>query len=768
MQLCLCFPPGLKTVTLLDTATVQDLVDKVHQVFGNDEQPLQFTFGFPPTVFVGTGSKVVSMTLTAVGLQHKDRVRIASYKPPTSAGSKHSCSSTAKAPPPRAATAHQSKPAAAIPNPYKRNNNNNNNNNNSNSTKINSTCIPGLTLQHFTKSSNQVAPTPKLISSSSSSTTTPTIFALQWTAAGSQNGTVYHLSARGTAHQPTTWQVHCDCPAFAKRGEARTRRGKELLWSVCKHLHAALVSVVDPNAVATAGSSPKHHDDDDDDKSDNEVAPHIPRTKKRRLVSTTHHAGTVCEAPIKLFANVADMVKRRTASRTDPCFTQCLTLAEMVFGRNTSNASLQWMVLSNFLVDFSNIIAEMPQLLCVPRLVLFHSVKEKQVWPANPGQQVDIIRLNPSDDPQTTSNPLKYRFMYGSHHTKMFLVGYQDKIRVVVSTGNLLPVDANKSNAAYVEEFPLKTADEYGTTTSDFEETLVLYMQSYGYRKKGQWMGPGQKESLLQVLRRYDYSQARGVLIPSIPGYHNIDDQTPRMGQLKLRQAIQRYTMPAKEPRPIVMQFTSIGTTSEAYLRTLQTSMDTCLAAACGGKENLKNMPLSLRLVYPTAREIRESIEGYVGGGTVPGSQKNVSKAHLQNLWYKWTSQSGSNPLATPRIVPHIKSYYQVSGDGFDWLCITSHNISQPAWGTIRENKKYGGQHLYIASWELGVFVSPQTLGVDRLVPYGADTTTDGTSVATVPMPFCTHALERYTPTDEPWAWDKVYTVPDAYGQRQC
>jgi tyrosyl-DNA phosphodiesterase-1 len=356
-------------------------------------------------------------------------------------------------------------------------------------------------------------------------------------------------------------------------------------------------------------------------------------------------------------------------------------------------------------------------------------------------------------------------------------------------------------------------------------------MESYGYhtkahryssnksKKSGNGGGAGKEETLTQVLRRYDYSEAQGILIPSIPGYHNItqggegrtsvsasssvssqQQQQELMGQLKLRQAIREYAKtPAtrNKPRPVVCQFTSIGTTSEAYLQTLQSSMDTYLAAkedpstntseTHKSKKKAASTAIQLQLVYPTSEEIRTSIEGYVGGGTVPGTKKNVSKPHLRNLWYKWTSSTATNtnnPLAQSRCVPHIKSYYQVSDSdpyAFDWLCITSHNISQPAWGVIRNNKKYPGQHLYIASWELGVFISPQTLGVDRLVLYrsgavdqtgtAASTRTANTapiavgSVATVPMPYHTHSLEKYSPTDTSWAWDEVYKVPDAFGK---
>ncbi|CAB9529320.1 Tyrosyl-DNA phosphodiesterase 1 (Partial), partial [Seminavis robusta] len=93
-------------------------------------------------------------------------------------------------------------------------------------------------------------------------------------------------------------------------------------------------------------------------------------------------------------------------------------------------------------------------------------------------------------------------------------------------------------------------------------------------------------------------------------------------------------------------------------------------------------------------------------------------------------------------------------------LVVTSHNISRPAWGTI--STKNGQKYLHVKSWELGVFVSPDTVGVKKLVPFVDGNQAPGT--ATVPMPFQTQALERYSDKDEPWAWDKTYDTPDREG----
>lgn len=732
-------PESSKKVNFEDSATLKELQETVRKSFGLSSCSLiQFGYPSPKTLTITKTNE--SDKILSAGIQNQDRIQVILPAGEEKKKAASACTGTSQL-----------------------------------------SFIPGLTKEHYIKNSAKSSDTPKLVSSSQRlPTSTQSSFHLNWTAEGSR-GESYALSAKGDIVGKEELVVHCECVAFSKRGENQTN-GK---LRVCKHLQAALDSVVDSTAkfdqnnkkkknvvdlLSESSDDDAHVEETGDRKRPAASASMAPKTKKRRSNSTTT---PTIEAPIRLFATQLDRALRRHAPRSHHCFTHCKTLPEMVFGSNhgNKNTAVQWMVVSNFLIEFNYLLEELPQLLTIPRLVVFHSDKQPNptTWPTNNNNEVDFIQLNPGADPGTRSNPTKYRFEYGSHHTKLFLVGYKDRIRVVVSTSNLRAGDAVKANAAYVEEFPLKQDCDKATTTSEFEESLAHYIRSYNYWKKRNWMGCGpqqgqqQRETLMETLQRYDYSQAKAILIPSIPGYHNIDNKTPWLGQLKLRQAIQQYTTPTKTPRPVVCQFSSIGSTSEAYLHSLQTSMDTCLA-----QDGSKGSSLQLKLVYPTVEEIRSSVEGYVGGDSVPGRNNNVSKPFLKPMWHKWSStQEESNPLMKPKNVPHIKSYYQTNGNnGLDWLVITSHNISQAAWGTIRKNKKYGGQHLYIRSWELGVFVSPQTMGVKKLVPFEGKRASAGT--ANVAMPYATHALEPYAPNHRPWACDLIYQHPDANGYHSC
>jgi hypothetical protein len=132
--------------------------------------------------------------------------------------------------------------------------------------------------------------------------------------------------------------------------------------------------------------------------------------------------------------------------------------------------------------------------------------------------------------------------------------------------------------------------------------------------------------------------------------------------------------------------------------------------------------PPRLLLVYPTAEEVRTSVEGYAGGAALPADTKNVTKAFLQPLYHRWSSSSDvvrENPFALGRNLPHIKTFYRYDdnndidsdGDGtiggMQWFVLTSHNISSAAWGQLQKKN----QQCFVRHWELPPNVGLSTAG---------------------------------------------------------
>jgi hypothetical protein len=117
-------------------------------------------------------------------------------------------------------------------------------------------------------------------------------------------------------------------------------------------------------------------------------------------------------APIKLFATDLDLQARKSSS--DPTHwsrSQCLTLREMLGydGSLNGEASVEWMILSNFIVNFEFLLGEIPEILSIPRTVVFYGECDTPTapWLSACEGRVEFRQLRPGDPPRSPTNPLR-------------------------------------------------------------------------------------------------------------------------------------------------------------------------------------------------------------------------------------------------------------------------------------------------------------------------------------------------------------------------
>ncbi|KAL7494804.1 hypothetical protein ACHAWT_003432 [Skeletonema menzelii] len=563
------------------------------------------------------------------------------------------------------------------------------------------------------------------------------------------------------------------------------------------------------------------------------------------------------------------------------------TLREAI-GLDVPNRQIQWLIISNFLVDFRYVYEKLPDVVQIPRVVVFYGsyfggmdfhqglmqeliMKNWKAAAERNGNTVDFIRLVPGDPPKSKTNPLPVKITYGCHHTKLFLTGFDDQvsseggrgstrqsmIRVVVHTANLGASDVEyQTNGFYAQNFPLKkkTVEQRSSivnpykiatkgggvdstsaaakSTCSFENDLAEYLESYNYNTLQSWCAPtlggsmdirearlkrfgqgssstayplqqavntkdtsriltSQELSLADLIRQYDYSSAYAVLIPSVPGYHT-GMAIKKYGYLKLRQEIidlfpssQSLGEKKKKKPPMVCQISSLGSLSEKWLRKFCSALDYTsthhtnpLDDNCMSTKPFQSL---VKIIWPTTDEIRNSVEGVEGGGSVPGRESNLQKSFLKPLYHRWSKRdSRKDPFLTARHVPHIKTIVQPSPSfgndrSIEWLLLSSHNLSKAAWGQVQNNKRSGGKDCFISHWELGVMFSPATLlevcGMTkpvRILPIGYDAAQvngtislcddgdddDGSSDfinVRVPLPYDVHMPDAYDGRDEYW-----------------
>jgi len=121
-----------------------------------------------------------------------------------------------------------------------------------------------------------------------------------------------------------------------------------------------------------------------------------------------------------------------------------------------------------------------------------------------------------------------------------------------------------------------------------------------------------------------------------------------------------------------------------------------------------------LRLIFPTLKNVQESINGYPSGTsihwtiTLPAheSQESYMKSHLR----QWAALKAGRD----RAAPHIKTYGRVTRQDplnptFDWFILSSANLSKPAWGAMEGKPPNSG--LRIRSYEAGVMLIPELYG---------------------------------------------------------
>ena len=413
--------------------------------------------------------------------------------------------------------------------------------------------------------------------------------------------------------------------------------------------------------------------DDDDDYDRNAVAVPTATTtassfggeegqgsnRKRRKIELDENAGCMLRPknPIKIFATDRDIDRRKSSSSSNlsqNIDTHCYSFREMIGldkFKNISSSGIDWIFITTYILNISFLLEELPELKDIPTVVICYqhlrsdlSDQDKR-WMGDTTNNRILLCLNPRAEPRSKANPLAVSMDYGCHHTKMMLVGYSSgRMRLNIHTSNLDHEDIHhKCQAAFIQDFMPKSEDQLNAfVTSNFEETLITYLESYSFLTKLVWKNNTSASTLVSYLQTYDYSTAVGVLIPSIPGYHKFSGNSNReiYGYLKVKQAIRDNCVrggsihsdrdEGREQKsneddnsndlcssPIVCQFSSMGSLSVPYLDKVATAWNAAgelsPSSSSSKSSNIKKGLMSsklLRIVWPTNEEICNSVEG--------------------------------------------------------------------------------------------------------------------------------------------------------------
>lgn len=350
----------------------------------------------------------------------------------------------------------------------------------------------------------------------------------------------------------------------------------------------------------------------------------------------------------------------------------------------------------------------------------------------------------------------------------MILLRHDDTAQVVIHTANMIPKDwRNMCQAVWQSPLlPLVAPDsESGPPSSTsysasvgtgarFKADLIHYLRAYETRTR----------SLREELLKYDFSSVRAALISSVPKRQPLPKtSTPPVtphGWPGLRLILSHIpTLPSvptvntrRSKALLVTQVSSIATlgSAEKWFSPFHTILSTC--KGWSGIQKVHLSPTMRRpdwkIVFPTADEVRRSLDGYESGGSIhfkiasEAQRKQVEM--MRGMLCHWAgdendsstagkvqaSPSGKTPAPADtttnitvadmdvpmqvkprhalrrRAAPHIKTYIRFSDrermDSIDWAMVTSANLSRQAWGEMEKDDS-----ARISSYEIGVVIWP-------------------------------------------------------------
>jgi len=245
----------------------------------------------------------------------------------------------------------------------------------------------------------------------------------------------------------------------------------------------------------------------------------------------------------------------------------------------------------------------------------------------------------------------------------------------------------------------------------------------------------------------------------------------------------------------------SLGQT-DAYLK------NTFFATLASSSET-EIMGPEFSIIYPTAAEVRHSLNGYDSGGSIHMKIHTATQAkqveYLKPYLCHWDTESTLPSVSAEprkagrgRAAPHIKTYIRFSNssmENIDWAMLSSANLSKQAWG---EGTNKSGD-VRICSYEIGVVVWPglwngatdqsnksshtdiPSSDVEMIPIFMKDTPSldgsralerkesesarcAGKAIVGLRMPYDLPVVP-YAPSDMPWSPHGTHSIPDWMGR---
>ncbi|EHK17742.1 uncharacterized protein TRIVIDRAFT_82987 [Trichoderma virens Gv29-8] len=359
----------------------------------------------------------------------------------------------------------------------------------------------------------------------------------------------------------------------------------------------------------------------------------------------------------------------------------------------------------------------------------------------------------------------------GAMHSKLQLLKYPDRLRVVIPTGNLVPYDWGETgvmeNMVFLIDLPRlgNPATHPPQRPTGFYTELVYFLQSTGVGDK-----------MVASLSNYDFSKTSDIaFVHTIPGSHS-GNAAKRTGYCGLGASVAALGLASPEPVEVdlVARFFGLSTIcGEVANSSTLPSLVGAIYNACRGDDGIEDYKKSsgtssrsraskkpaettskelkdrFRIYFPTDKTVARSRGGRNAGGTIC----------VQARWWRspsFPTELVRDVITRDRLLIHSKMIFvRRVGDGQatrqppGWAYVGSANLSESAWGRLSKDKSTEGIKMSCRNWECGVIIPvPESKTVDKTVA-SADM---AMFAGTVPVPMQVPG-PVYTSNDLPWLY---------------
>lgn len=234
--------------------------------------------------------------------------------------------------------------------------------------------------------------------------------------------------------------------------------------------------------------------------------------------------------------------------------------------------------------------------------------------------------------------------MFGTHHSKMMILFRHDETaQVIIHTANMIPKDwTNMTNGVWKSPLLPKrpshgqnthSPEDFSVGSGDrFQVDLLNYLRVYDQRRPT-------CRTLVDQLINYDFSSIKAALVASVPGRHEVNDTSETPWGWSALKKYMKFIPCREEESEIVIQISSIAT-----LGAKDDWLQKSLFSPLSGCKRPSLIKPRFKVVFPTADEIRRSLDGYSSGGSIHTKIQSQQQAkqlqYLRPIFHHWANDS--------------------------------------------------------------------------------------------------------------------------------